>query len=101
MVAISAAVASVLEPGLLPDLPLECFTYLGNSSLTGAHAMLTSRAAREKVAELAHRITYLELNVSPAYMDEYTAALFLPHTDLERFPSVKRRRSGRTSGAGC
>jgi uncharacterized 2Fe-2S/4Fe-4S cluster protein (DUF4445 family) len=87
--------------GLLPDLPLECFTYLGNSSLTGAHAMLTSRAAREKVAELAHRITYLELNVSPAYMDEYTAALFLPHTDLERFPSVKRRRSGRTSGAGC
>ncbi len=80
--------------GLLPDLPLESFVYLGNSSLAGAHAMLTRRAARMRVRELADRVTYLELNVSPAYMDEYTAALFLPHTDLEQFPSVKRTMKG-------
>jgi uncharacterized 2Fe-2S/4Fe-4S cluster protein (DUF4445 family) len=79
--------------GLLPDLPVESFTYLGNSALAGAHAMLRSRAAREKVGELSRRITYLELNVTPAYMDEYTAALFLPHTDMGQFPSVKRWRS--------
>jgi uncharacterized 2Fe-2S/4Fe-4S cluster protein (DUF4445 family) len=84
--------------GLLPDLPLGSFTYLGNSSLAGAHAMLTSRAAREKVSELADRITYLELNVSPAYMDEYTAALFLPHTDTGRFPSVQSLTHGRGGG---
>jgi uncharacterized 2Fe-2S/4Fe-4S cluster protein (DUF4445 family) len=76
--------------GLLPDLPLESFTYLGNSALAGAQALLTSRSAREKVVELAHRITYLELNVSADYMDEYTAALFLPHTDMGRFPSARR-----------
>jgi uncharacterized 2Fe-2S/4Fe-4S cluster protein (DUF4445 family) len=75
--------------GLLPDLPLERFKYLGNSSLAGARAMLLSAKARAEVAAVAHRITYLELNADPAYMDEYTAALFLPHTDLTRFPTVQ------------
>lgn len=77
--------------GLLPDLPLERYRYLGNSSLAGAHALLTSTVARRKVVELADRLTYLELNVDPAYMDEYVAALFLPHTDASRFPSVASR----------
>ena len=75
--------------GMLPDLPLDRYTYLGNSALAGAHAMLNHPAARSKVSELAGRITYLELNANPAYMDEYTAALFLPHTDMRRFPSVR------------
>ena len=75
--------------GLLPDLPLERYTYLGNASLSGARAMLCEKAARQRVVELAGRMTYLELNVDPAYMSEYTAALFLPHTDIDRFPTVK------------
>ncbi len=79
--------------GLLPDLPPERFTYLGNAALTGAHAMLCDEAARSKVRELAGRITYLELNTEPGYMSEYTAAMFLPHTDIDRFPSAKRRRT--------
>jgi uncharacterized 2Fe-2S/4Fe-4S cluster protein (DUF4445 family) len=41
------------------------------------------------VVEIARRITYLELNVDPLYMSEYTAALFLPHTDIDRFPTAK------------
>ena len=45
----------------------------------------------DAVRELADRITYLELNVVPSYMEEYTAALFLPHTDLSRFPSAGRQ----------
>jgi uncharacterized 2Fe-2S/4Fe-4S cluster protein (DUF4445 family) len=75
--------------GLLPDLPLERFTYLGNSSLAGAQMMLCSAAARRRVLDVARRITYLDLNADPAYMNEYTAGLFLPHTDIERFPTVK------------
>lgn len=78
--------------GLLPDLPLERYTYLGNSALAGAQAMLMSGAARRKAEDLANRMTYLELNVDPSYMDEYMAALFLPHTDIERFPTVKTLR---------
>ena len=75
---------------MLPDLPLERFTYLGNSSLAGAREMLLRASARRKAEELADRITYLELNVIPEYMGEYTAALFLPHTDLSRFPTARR-----------
>ncbi|MBU0618292.1 MAG: DUF4445 domain-containing protein [Planctomycetes bacterium] len=77
--------------GLLPDLPLERFTYLGNSAVAGAQRMLCRSAAREDVVRLADRMTYLELNADPAYMSEYTAALFLPHTDLDRFPTVRSR----------
>lgn len=77
-----------IQVGLLPDLPLDRFIYLGNSSLAGAKAMLLNQQARYKVEDLANRITYLELNADPAYMDEYMAAMFLPHTDLKRFPSV-------------
>lgn len=44
----------------------------------------------EKHRRLARRVTYLELNTDPTYMDQYTAALFLPHTDVSQFPSVTR-----------
>ncbi len=74
--------------GMLPDIPEEMFTYIGNSSLSGAYAMLTSDAAREKVDELARSMTYLELSTEPGYMDEFVAACFLPHTNASLFPSV-------------
>jgi len=84
-------IPKAIEIGMLPDIPLERYAYLGNTSLAGARAMLLSGEARRKVLDLAGRITYLELNTDPSYMDEYTGALFLPHTDAARFPSVGRR----------
>jgi uncharacterized 2Fe-2S/4Fe-4S cluster protein (DUF4445 family) len=75
--------------GLLPDLPRERYRYLGNSSLMGACKTLVSRKSRVHQLELCQRMTYLELNTNPAYMNQYTGALFLPHTDIDRFPSVK------------
>jgi uncharacterized 2Fe-2S/4Fe-4S cluster protein (DUF4445 family) len=75
--------------GLIPDLPREKYRYIGNSSLMGAFLVLVSREYRQRQIELARRITYLELNTAPAYMDQYTGALFLPHTDIRRFPSVR------------
>jgi uncharacterized 2Fe-2S/4Fe-4S cluster protein (DUF4445 family) len=47
------------------------------------------RFFRQRQLELARRMTYLELNTDPAYMEQYTGALFLPHTDPARFPSVR------------
>ncbi len=97
-------VRNSIRIGLLPDRPPERFTYLGNSSLAGARAMLCGAAARRDAARLADRITYQELNVDPAYMSEYTAALFLPHTDLGRFPTVMaespREQGPRRGGRG-
>ena len=75
--------------GMFPDIPLENFHYIGNSSQTGAYAMLTSTEACDKVFELGRSITYMELSNEPGYMDSFVAACFLPHTDASLFPSVE------------
>ncbi len=79
--------------GLLPDLPRERFTYLGNSSLTGAYMVLVSRDFKKRMEEGAARMTYIDLGSESEYMDHYTASLFVPHTDLGLFPSVAARRA--------
>ena len=73
--------------GMFPDVELEKYSYIGNSSLTGAYAMVISDHAIEKTAEVAANMTYLELSTYPGYMDSFVAACFLPHTDARLFPS--------------
>jgi uncharacterized 2Fe-2S/4Fe-4S cluster protein (DUF4445 family) len=75
--------------GLLPDLPRERFQFIGNSSLVGAKEIILSYEASVNAQKIAKSITYFELSVEPKYIDEYTAALFFPHTDESRFPTVK------------
>jgi uncharacterized 2Fe-2S/4Fe-4S cluster protein (DUF4445 family) len=88
--------------GLLPDLPWERFHYLGNTSALGAYTTLLSRSARAKADEIARSITYLELVADSSFMNEFTSALFLPHTNIDLFPSVKalleRQEAVRTAG---
>ena len=73
--------------GMFPDVELEKFHYIGNSSLAGAYAMVMSDAATGKLSEIAANMTYLELSTHPGYMDSFVAACFLPHTDASLFPS--------------
>ena len=75
--------------GLLPDIAREKFVYVGNASLSGSYRLLVSSEQRRLQKELSRRITYIDLSADPRYMDHYTAALFLPHTDLNRFPSIR------------
>ncbi|MDR1917303.1 MAG: ASKHA domain-containing protein [Synergistaceae bacterium] len=77
--------------GLLPCIDEEKFLYIGNSSLSGAFMSLLSEKHRNKVAELANRITYIDLSTEAGYMDEYVAAMFLPHTNMNLF---RRKESG-------
>jgi uncharacterized 2Fe-2S/4Fe-4S cluster protein (DUF4445 family) len=74
--------------GLVPDLPREKFHYVGNSSLMGSYIVLVSQEYHRRQLVLARRMTYIDLSSDPTYMDQYTAALFLPHTDRNLFPSV-------------
>ncbi len=76
--------------GMFPDIPLEKFHYIGNSSLAGAYTMLLSNEAEKKTYEVASNMTYLELSAVPGYMDEFVAACFIPHTDTTLFPSVNQ-----------
>ena len=73
--------------GMFPDVELEKFHYIGNSSLTGAYAMVMSDQANEKCEEVAANMTYLELSTYPGYMDSFVAACFIPHTDRNLFPN--------------
>jgi uncharacterized 2Fe-2S/4Fe-4S cluster protein (DUF4445 family) len=82
----SAAIAI----GMLPDLPLERYKPLGNSSLGGAALALTSVDFLEEIDGIRDRITYLELNVNQEFMNRFSAAKFLPHTNASLFPSVSK-----------
>lgn len=74
--------------GLLPDLKEDVFEFAGNSSLSGAKEVLLSREAFEDVKKIRRMMTYVELSAENTYMEEYTKALFFPHTEIERFKTV-------------
>ena len=76
--------------GMFPDVELEKFHYIGNSSLAGAYAMVMSDEATGKLSEIAANMTYLELSTHPGYMDSFVAACFLPHTNASLFPSSRQ-----------
>lgn len=76
--------------GLLPDLPRDRFFFLGNTSLQGAKKVLLYKEAREELKKITQMMTHIELSNHPKYMDYYMAALFLPHTDENLFPTLKR-----------
>ena len=78
-------IEKAIHIGMLPAVSLEKYQYIGNSSLTGACAMLLSDEATDKVFELGRNMTYLELSSHPGYMEEFVAACFLPHTDASLF----------------
>lgn len=74
--------------GLIPDVPREKYRFVGNSSLTGAYFALVSSDYRSQMFAFSRRMTYIELNTDLEYMHQYTGAMFLPHTDMDLFPSV-------------
>jgi len=86
----SLNVENSIRIGMLPDMDRDKINYIGNSSLMGCYLSLMSEDARNKLEETAKHMTYMELSTEPAYMDEFISSCFLPHTDIERFPSVKK-----------
>ncbi|MDF2953214.1 MAG: 2Fe-2S and 4Fe-4S clusters-containing protein containing DUF4445 domain [Thermodesulfobacterium sp.] len=75
--------------GLLPDIPREKFFFLGNTSLEGAKLALLYKNTLLKMEKVANMMMNIELSVYPNYMEYYMAALFLPHTNENLFPTVK------------
>lgn len=81
-------IEQAIKIGLLPDIDQERYTFVGNSSVKGACLALLSADAYREAVELGQKITYIELAVGNSFMDEYISAMFLPHTDLNLFPSA-------------
>jgi uncharacterized 2Fe-2S/4Fe-4S cluster protein (DUF4445 family) len=82
-------VEKAIQIGLLPDTDWDKFRFLGNTAVRGAYMALLSKNARSQVTSIAEMMTYLELSADNSFYNVFTSALFLPHTDWERFPSVK------------
>jgi len=86
-------VTNAITIGLLPDLPRDRFYFIGNGALAGARMALVSLEAMEEVERISSITTYLDLSTDPKFMSDFTRSLFIPHTDVEKFPSVVRRLS--------
>ncbi|MDD1720034.1 MAG: ASKHA domain-containing protein [Methanoregulaceae archaeon] len=76
--------------GLIPEVPIERIRNIGNGAVAGANIALINRKKRKVLDEIARNIAYVELNAESSFMDEYTRAAFLPHTDLGLFPKVEK-----------
>ncbi len=83
-------IENAINIGLLPDLPWDSFRFLGNTAALGTYMGLLSSELRGQIHEIANRMTYMELSADNSFYDAFTAALFLPHTDITRFPSVAK-----------
>ena len=81
--------------GLLPETDPERVTYLGNGSLLGARMSSLTNRIRKDVVEVTKKMTNFELSETPSYMDNYVAAMFIPHTEVDKFPRVKERMESR------
>jgi uncharacterized 2Fe-2S/4Fe-4S cluster protein (DUF4445 family) len=77
--------------GLLPDIERDKFYYLGNGSLLGAQISLIDHKRFQERTVVSGLMTNMELSENPRFMDNYVASLFLPHTDMSLFPTVKEK----------
>ncbi len=81
-------VEKAVEIGLLPDMAWEQFQFLGNTAVLGAYYALLDQKMRDRIEDIASRMTYIELSSDNSFFEAFTSALFLPHTDMSLFPSV-------------
>lgn len=81
--------------GLLPEIDAEKVIFIGNGSLMGARMSSLTNRIRQDVVSVTKMMTNFELSETPSYMDNYIAAMFLPHTEIEKFPRLKARMEQR------
>jgi len=82
-------IEKAIQIGLLPDMPWDRFQFLGNTSVNGAYLALLDREVHQRIRKIASRMTYIELSADNTFYEAFMSSLFLPHTDLTQFPSIK------------
>lgn len=83
--------------GMIPDIPLERIHFVGNTSLIGAKMSLLSEEALQRGHAIARSATYYDLITVPNYYEEFMSAKFLPHTNLELFPTAAHMLASTTT----
>jgi uncharacterized 2Fe-2S/4Fe-4S cluster protein (DUF4445 family) len=82
-------IETAVQIGLLPDLPWDRYRFLGNTAVRGAYYALVDRSSRARLDQIASKMTYIELSADNSFYHSFISAMFLPHTDLSLFPSLK------------
>ncbi len=93
-------IESAVTLGLYPDLPRDRMVKLGNSSGEGARLALMSRECLREAGDIAGNITYFELVVNQEFMNKFVSSMFIPHANIDFFPTVMRRLTERRLFSG-
>lgn len=80
---------SAITIGIFPDLPREKYSCIANTSLEGARILLLDRTRLQEVRQLSERIYCVQFASIPDFLQRMQAAKFIPHTDMDRYPSIK------------
>ena len=75
--------------GLLPDIPTELISFVGNAAGAGARMALVSKKLRDVAASISKKTGYVELAAESDFQTEFASAMYFPHRDLSRFQSIK------------
>jgi len=84
-------VENAIAIGLLPDLPVENISYVGNTSIWGAKLAALSTEAYDIMGDIVEKTTHYDLMGADDYVEQFQQAIFLPHTNVELFPSLAGR----------
>jgi uncharacterized 2Fe-2S/4Fe-4S cluster protein (DUF4445 family) len=83
---------SAITIGMYPDIPPERIKFIGNAAGSGARMALKSTKVRDLADRLSKRVEYVELAMEKDFQAEFAKAMFIPHRDADRFPSVVQQR---------
>ncbi len=81
---------SAITIGIFPDLPRQRYSVLRNTSLDGARILLLDHSRLQEVKELAENIYCVQFASIPDFLIRMQAAKFIPHTDLGRYPQIRK-----------
>ena len=82
---------SAITIGIFPDLPREKYTLIANTSLDGARILLLDRARLQEAKQLAENMYCVQFASFPDFLVRMQAAKFIPHTEMDRYPSIRGR----------
>ena len=82
---------SAITIGIFPDLPREKYTLIANTSLDGARILLLDRARLQEAKQLAENMYCVQFASFPDFLVRMQAAKFIPHTEMERYPSIREQ----------
>lgn len=82
---------SAIAIGIYPDMDREQIINAGNSSLEGAQKLLLKKEYLTDVYDILEKMIYIQFGAIDDFLHIMVAAQALPHTDLERYPTVAEK----------